>query len=382
MTEESYIQDKDYDLMKKLRPGKIILPVLIGLAVVAWFMVKDVSLTTLKEIVFTWKSVFWLSVAFLFVGLKIFSYMARIRILTDNELSWIQAFRVIILWEFTSAVTPSTVGGTAFAVIFLHKEGISTGKSTSVILATSFLDELYFAVMLPLLLIFVGGRSIFITSLHGTGIGLLNNLVVVSIIGYSVILVWVLLVGYGLFFKPEAIRKLIIKIFGLPLLKRWKASAILAGDDLVKSSEDLKKKPSSFWWKANIYTFFSWTARYFVMNAILTAFFAINDHIVLFARQLVLWIMMIISPTPGGSGFAELILGRYISDLIPVDDAHVKGVAMAMALIWRMVTYYPFLFVGAMIIPGWINKKFIKHSKEKPNRFDADEASKEAKIAE
>jgi hypothetical protein len=129
--------------MKKLRPGKIILPVLIGLVVVAWFMVKDVSLTTLKEIVFSWKSVFWLSVAFLFIGLKIFSYMARIRILTDNKLSWIQAFRVIILWEFTSAVTPSTVGGTAFAVIFLHKEGISTGKSTSVVLATSFLDELY-----------------------------------------------------------------------------------------------------------------------------------------------------------------------------------------------------------------------------------------------
>ena len=80
-------------------------------------------------------------------------YIIRIRILTDNDLTWMQAFRVIMLWEFTSAITPSTVGGTAVAVVFLNKEGISVGRSTSVVLATSFLDELYFVLMLPLNLV-------------------------------------------------------------------------------------------------------------------------------------------------------------------------------------------------------------------------------------
>ena len=69
--------------------------------------------------------------------------------LTDKGLTWVQAFRVIMLWEFTSAITPSTVGGTAVAVVFIHKEGMSVGKSTAVVLATSFLDELYFVIMLP-----------------------------------------------------------------------------------------------------------------------------------------------------------------------------------------------------------------------------------------
>ena len=73
-----------------------------------------------------------------------------------------------------------------------------------------------------------------------------------------------------------------------------------------------------------------------------------------------MWIMMIVSPTPGGSGFAELILGRYLSDLIPVSQENAGGVALAMALIWRIISYYPFLLAGILIIPGWIASKFAK----------------------
>ncbi len=352
--------DNQHTLISKLRPRRIILPVILGLAVIAWFIIRDMNAGVMKEIVFTWDSAVWIIVAFLFVALRTFGYMARLRILTDNDLTWVQSFRVIMLWEFTSAITPSTVGGTGFAVVFLHKEGINIGRSTSVVLATSFLDELYFVLMLPLLLIVIGGKTIFITSLHGSGIALLNNLVIIAVTGYLIILVWVLLIGYGLFFNPEAIRNLIINFFRLPFIRRWKESATRAGNDIVESSNDLKKKPASFWGKAIVMTFISWTSRYLVVNAILVAFFKINDHLLIFARQLVMWIMMIVSPTPGGSGFAELILGRYLSDLIPVNAASAGGVAIAMALIWRIISYYPFLLAGVLIIPGWIQQKFVR----------------------
>jgi uncharacterized membrane protein YbhN (UPF0104 family) len=353
-------QESQTELINKIHPRKIILPVIIGLGVVGWFIARDVNINVLKEITFTWKSVFWLFTAILFISFRTYMYMARIRILTDNELSWVQSFRVIMLWEFTSSITPSTVGGTGFAIIFIHKEGISVGKSTAVVLLTSFLDELYFVVMLPLLLLLVGGKAIFITTAQGTGIALLNNLVIFAIAGYLITMAWVLLVGYGLFINPVAVRNLIRTIFKLPLLSRWKDSADRAGSDIIESSNDLRLKTPLFWGKALLTTFLTWTSRYWLVNIILLAFFSLNDHLVIFARQLVLWIMMIISPTPGGSGFAELILGRYISDLIPVDPVHAGGVALAMALIWRIISYYPFLLAGALIIPGWINKKFVK----------------------
>lgn len=364
MTEEKPLShDGSYELLKKLRPGKIVLPVVIGLGVVIWLMVKDVSLNSLKEISFTWKSAFWLSVAISFIILRTFAYMARIRVLTNNQLTWLQSFRIIILWEFTSAVTPSTVGGTAFAVIFLHKEGISVGKSTAVVLATSFLDELYFVVMFPLLVILVGWNNIFMTS-HNTGNTVMNQLVYVAIIGYLITLAWAMLVGYGLFFKPKAIKRIIVGMFRLPLLRRWNKSAIKAGDDIVISSEELKKMSFSFWVKAVFHTFVSWTSRYLLVNAILLSFFVIRDHLLIFTRQLILWIMMIISPTPGGSGFAEIILGRYLSDLIPVDAVHAQGVALAMALVWRVISYYPFLIAGVLVVPLWIRRKFMKQFPE------------------
>jgi uncharacterized protein (TIRG00374 family) len=346
-------------VLKTLKPAKIILPVLIGLGVVAWFILREIDTEALGLLRFTWKTVLWLFIAWCFMIGRDLGYMIRIRILSGNELNWRQAFRVIMLWEFTSAVTPSTVGGTAVAVIFLNKEGISVGRSTAIVLATSFLDELYFVIMFPLILLAVGPKILFTTSLQGTGAALLNNLIYFAVIGYGIILAWVLLVGYGLFINPNGIRKTIVWFFRLPLLRRWSKSAEKAGDDIVSSSHELKHQGPVFWLKALTATFLSWTSRYWVVNAILVAFFTVNDHFLIFARQLVTWIMMIISPTPGGSGFAELILSRYISDAIPVDSADVASIALAMAIIWRIISYYPYLIIGVSIVPGWIRRNFI-----------------------
>lgn len=358
-------KDHHYNLVSKLKPGKIILPVLLGLAVVGWFIFSEINTDVLTRLLFTWNSAFWIMVAWLCMIGRDLGYIIRIRILTDKAFTWRQAFRVIMLWEFASSITPSTVGGTAIAVVFLHKEGLSVGRSTSVVLATSFLDELYFVIMLPVILLIVGKEALFITSLQGTGMAFLNQLLMFTAIGYTIILLWVLLVGYGLFFNPEGIRKLLTGVFRLPFLRRWHDAAVKAGDDIVESSHELSKKSRFFWVKAFIATFLSWTSRYWVVNAILVAFFAVNDHFLIFARQLTTWIMMIISPSPGGSGFAELILSRYISDTIPADAVIAGSLALAISIIWRIISYYPYLIIGAFLVPGWIERNFIKPVKEK-----------------
>jgi uncharacterized membrane protein YbhN (UPF0104 family) len=74
-----------------------------------------------------------------------------------------------------------------------------------------------------------------------------------------------------------------------------------------------------------------------------------------------MWIMQLIAPTPGGSGFAEYIFTRYLGDLIPMNDIAMAGsVAIALAFIWRLVSYYPYLILGALIVPKWISDKFSK----------------------
>ena len=115
-----------------------------------------------------------------------------------------------------------------------------------------------------------------------------------------------------------------------------------------------------FWLKAGSSTFLSWSSRYLVANALIMAFFSVSDQFLLFARQLVMWIMMLIMPTPGGSGFAEYVFSTYCRDLIVVPPAMQLGAATLIALLWRGVTYYPYLAIGAIIFPRWIKRKFGK----------------------
>ena len=131
-------------------------------------------------------------------------------------------------------------------------------------------------------------------------------------------------------------------------------SAAKAGTEIMDSSKELKNKSFSFWLKTFSATIFSWTSRYWVVNAMFLAFFTVGDHIMLYARQLVMWIMMLVSPTPGGSGFTEFVFSEYLGDFIP----QVAGVTIVMALLWRLITYYPYLIIGAFIVPAWVRKRF------------------------
>ena len=140
---------------------KVILPAVIGLGVVAFIFFREFDPNVFDRVTFTWASPLWLFVAFLCMVGRDFGYMIRIRVLSDRQLTWRQAFRVIMLWEFTSAATPGAVGGTSVAMVYVHKEGINLGRSSAIVMITSLLDELYFVLMFPLLLLLAGVQDLF-----------------------------------------------------------------------------------------------------------------------------------------------------------------------------------------------------------------------------
>jgi uncharacterized protein (TIRG00374 family) len=286
--------------------------------------------------------------------LRDIGYMIRFKVLSENKVTWRQAFRVIMLWEFASAISPSAVGGTGVAVIFVHKEGISVGKSTAIVMATSFLDELYFLIMFPLM-IFVVGPDLLFTIGEETGMSFANRFFYFAVIGYGLKFLLFLFVGYGLFINPVIVKKTILAIFRVKFLRRWRNDARRAGIDIINNSKELKRKSIWFWLKAGGATFLSWTSRYWVVNAIFVALFVMkSDHFLLFAKQLVMWVMMLVSPTPGGSGFSEYIFSEYLGDFMP----NVAGLAIIVAFVWRLFTYYPYLLMGVIIGPKWLNDKF------------------------
>ena len=328
---------------------------LIGLGVVLVMFWDDFEPGAFRSLRFTWKSALFLFLSVLFMVGRDLGYMWRLRILSDKQLRWGQTFRVIMLWEFTSCITPSAVGGTSVAVVYVNKEGLSVGNSSAIVMSTSLLDELYFIIMFPLLILLVGHDALFSV----VSPRLAQNLFNITMIGYSLKLAWVTILAYGMFVNPNGMSRLIRKVFTLPVLRRWQEGAAKAASDIIKSAVMLRKKNFMFWLKASASTFISWTSRYWVVNSILLAFFVVHDHLIIFARQFVMFLAQLISPTPGASGIAEWLFKDFLGDFIPV-----TGVVVGFALLWRLITYYPYLFIGVFIFPKWLVDNFSKKKKQ------------------
>ena len=67
---------------------------------------------------------------------------------------------------------------------------------------------------------------------------------------------------------------------------------------------------------------------------------------------------MLVSPTPGGSGFAEFVFTRFLGEFLPVGPGKIGAVIVMLALLWRLISYYPYLIIGVFIFPKWVKEKF------------------------
>jgi glycosyltransferase 2 family protein len=306
---------------------------------------KDV----LREITWTSTSVLWIFFAFVCMFGRDFGYMLRIRTLTKKELSWKSSFYTIMLWEFASALSPGVVGGATVAMFILNKEKIALGRSTAIVVITALMDNLFYVLLIPIVFLFLQGHGLFPT----------NGNVSVSIeyafwIGYSVMFAICIILYLSIFKYPKLLSSLLKGIFSLPLLRRVKDKAMKTAEEIEITSKELQTEPKSFWLKAFGATVLSWTSRFLVINCVMQAFIALGwfTHLLILGKQLVLWLFLIISPTPGASGIAEYAFGELLSDL------GVSALLIAsLAIIWRLISYFPYLLIGAIILPRWLSKK-------------------------
>ena len=344
------MSSKAQDLLKIFRPRRIIYPIVLGLGVATFFLFREFDADAFKGIDWGWNTVFWLFMALLMMVVRDLGYLIRIRVLAEKKISWRNSLDVVMLWEFASAITPSVVGGSAVAMFFINKEGINFGKSSSIVLITALMDELFFVLMVPFLYLLVGSDALFPAEAQQ----LAANPKHLFFISYLIIVIYVVAITYALLFKPRGFKWLLLKLFSIPFLRRFRYKANEVGNQIIVASQENRNQPPSFWIKAFIATFFSWTARYWVVNFMLLAFVSLtfSDHLIIYARQLSMWIVLLISPTPGGSGFAEVAFDIFLEDFTP------SGLTSALGLLWRLISYYPYLFIGAVILPRWIKRVF------------------------
>ncbi len=168
------------------------------------------------------------------------------------------------------------------------------------------------------------------------------------VLNFTVILV-VSLFGY-----PQLLQKIIKFLFKLPILRKWKSNAQKTADDIIIASKNLKGKSFHFWIRLMGSTALSWTGRFLVVNFLLMAFTSLNLHenITIFFRQLVMWMILMITPSPGGSGAAEFLFKEFLIEFLP------SGLFVVLiAILWRIISYYPYIFIGAILLPNWLKNE-------------------------
>ncbi|HAH57735.1 MAG TPA: TIGR00374 family protein [Bacteroidales bacterium] len=338
---------------------RIIVPVAIGLAVIIYMIMRDIGKGNLTGLAWTWNAVFYFFCSLLMLILRDAAYMYRIRLLTDKVLSWRKSFQVIMLWEFASSVTPSVVGGSAIAIFILAKEKLGAGRSTAIVIVTALLDELFYLIMLPLVFLIAGFDRLAIVSnkihVFGYSVGTMG----IFYLGYAFISILALLLAYGIFINPAGFGWLLDKLTNLPFLKSSKRDARMMGNQVIETSVELKDKPVKYWSKAFGATVISWTARFWLVNFLIMAFagtMSWTDNMLVYARQLMMWVIMLISPTPGGSGIAEYFFPIFLREFIKGPQGDLSTIV---ALFWRLMTYYPYLVLGALILPLWLRRVYL-----------------------
>lgn len=334
---------------------KVLLPVAIGLAVIGLMFWHDARKENMgavfDHIHFTAWSIFCIFLAILCMCFRDFGLIWRFRELTDRKLSWKQAWTVDMLCEFTNCVTPSAVGGSSLGPVFLNTEGIEFGKATTLMLTTLFLDELFFVVACPIVVAFTPSDQIF----HAVGTDFSHGIKYTFWVIYGCIAVWTFLLFVGIIWKPVWIQKVLDKIASWRWMSRWSSAVRNLGTNMIETSRELQSKPFRFWLRVFIGTALAWTARFFVVNALFLGFLPQCDPYQwsILARQFVIWVVLMVSPTPGGSGLSEWLFSNYYGDLIGT-----AGMALIMAIFWRLITYYLYLVVGCLVLPSWLRTTY------------------------
>lgn len=339
--------------MKNSLYGKIALPVLIGIVVAIFLFNKDFEIDNLKEIKINATSFIGFGLALFAIAMRESGMAFRFKILTDGKLNLKKSFRTTFLCEFTSAITPSSVGGSALSMVFMHREGISLGKSTTLTFTILFLDMLFFTVASPLIVICSPSGEIFRFATQSLN----HSIRALFWVAYGGIVAITLILLMGIFLLPTGFRKLLDRIGKWKRMKKWKDKLEELSHNMLTTSIELKNKRIFWWVQAFGVTVLSWIGRFLVVNGLFLALVPEVSQWTVFARQIVVWALLMFSPTPGGSGVSEWLFDKYYGDLIGGN-----GIVMVMAILWRILTYYIYLFIGLFFLPWFFRKQKLENN--------------------
>lgn len=254
----------------------------------------------------------------------------RLRLLVGRQqLGQRRALGIVIATEFAICATPGGAGGPLTMMALLSRQGVAPAKGTATYAVEQLTDLLFFACALVGVLLYAITHSI--------------NAYIASLLGFSAALllgVIVLLALLGRFHRQVFLLNgwLIGKLGMKASRKRHWARKVLSFRNALLECFRL---PRAILLTVFLLTSLHWLLRYSVLYLTLQGLGSQLAWAWTFIVQLLALTAGQLSLLPGGAGGAELASAALLAPLVG------KSTAAAAILIWRFVTYYFYLIVGA-----------------------------------
>ncbi|NPV71830.1 MAG: flippase-like domain-containing protein [Firmicutes bacterium] len=251
------------------------------------------------------------------------------------------AFRAILAGNFMTLITPFLFGGAPVVVYGLKKTGMNWGEATAVVVGGGIVSQCALLTMAV--------WSMVRLNQHGAVIawGRLYDFIVpayaVGLIGFSVL----------------ALRADVVEGWMKSWLSRTKVATsrgrnfrlrlVSVGRKLIRNLKEFRKslrllarENIVYVAAAYVYALLYFTMMFAMGPVILAGLGVRYSRVTIFALQVLVYVVAGFTPTPGGSGAAEL--GSFVL-LAPVAPVHVIG---AFLVVWRLFTFYLNLLAGGI----------------------------------
>lgn len=326
-----------------ISPRRIIWPILLSLivlGVIGAFTFQPGEFQTIISELNPWM----LGLALLTVVFRVYLGGWRLDYISKGKLGKAGGVRAQLAWDFFSNVTPSAIGGAPFAAVYIARDKrMNLGSATGLMLFTMLLDQLWFALTIPVVLVAALAVEVIPSSLGTVGAA-----------GFTLyfvgMLAWVVLFGYATMFRPDLLQRLTRLVLSIKWLRRYKDRVDREMIQLQERARMLRTQRAGFYINGMLLTIGTWAARYLLLLFIVWSFLPDFDKILLLLRTAAMTLGSLVMPTPGGAGGIEGLYALFVGPLLPA------ALLMPTLLIWRFLGYYLFVGLGIFLSTHHVQK--------------------------
>ena len=325
----------------KLKKGINIVILVLITSLVLYLSLKDNFKAIINQILNI--NIIWLIIAFLLLfiywllrSLAIHTFVKMVK----PKARYFNSFILMLRTQFVNAITPFATGGQPYQIYYLKKSDISITDST-VIIVENFIVYQIALVTLGLIALF---SNMFMHIFKENN--LLSHLIAIGFFMNTIVIVVLFIVSFG-----KKLNKVLINI-GITILTKLhivkdRQKQLDKWNEKINNfheSASVLLKHKKYFIKTIIYNFIALICLYLIPLIVLFSFGKYHNINVYETIVTSAYVMLIGSfvPIPGGSGGLEYgfvaFYGTFISG----------SLLSAVMLVWRFITYYFGMIIGAL----------------------------------